>query len=99
MKYKAENLREFAEQAMVKGGMGTEQAASTARLLLEADLMGHTTHGLALCGPYIKSVKAGDLKPHGEVNVVKDSGGRKTSWLVVAHPGRRDHRRPRDRVR
>jgi len=47
-------LRAFAVAALTKAGMPEEAALATARGLVEADLYGHTTHGLQLLADYIE---------------------------------------------
>ena len=46
--FDARALTDFAKATLSKAGLPDEPAASVARGLVEADLLGHTTHGLAL---------------------------------------------------
>ena len=52
-RYSADDLVGFATRLLGRCGLDDEKAAVTAELLVEADLMGHTTHGLQLCAPYL----------------------------------------------
>lgn len=90
-RYEAEALRTFASSLLAKGGVPPDRAATVAEILLEADLMGHTTHGLQLLAPYLQDLAAGKMTSTGEPTVVADHGGAVTwdgnflpgPWLVV----------------
>ena len=43
-------MRDFGTALGEKVGLATDRAKTQAEILLEADLMGHTTHGLAMLG-------------------------------------------------
>ena len=43
-----------------------------AEVLVEADLLGHTTHGLALLAPYLGEIEKGAMATSGEPQVVAD---------------------------
>ena len=73
-RYWSENLREFAFDLLCKKGLQAEMAKTVADILLEGDLLGHTTHGLQLLGPYLKELEAGTMTPKGEPVVLKDHG-------------------------
>ena len=73
-RYKAEHLREFAFNLLSGKGLHTEIAKTVADVLLEGDLLGHTTHGLQLLGPYLKELEAGTMTPIGDYTVLKDHG-------------------------
>lgn len=68
----AGDLVAFAEALLRAAGFEAEKAAVTARLLVEADLLGHTTHGLQLLAPYIAAAEAGTLRTAGEPTVIAD---------------------------
>jgi LDH2 family malate/lactate/ureidoglycolate dehydrogenase len=74
LRYKAEHLREFAFNLLCGKEMHTEIARTVADVLLEGDLLGHTTHGLQLLGPYLKELEAGTMTPMGDYAVLKDHG-------------------------
>ena len=73
-RYAYEDLLAFATALGQACGLAEDRAATHARVLLEADLMGHTTHGLALLGGYLASLEAGRYAARGEPTVVADSG-------------------------
>ncbi|MCX8100689.1 MAG: Ldh family oxidoreductase, partial [Geminicoccaceae bacterium] len=84
-------LRGLARDLLRAAGMDEEKAAVTAELLLEADLMGHTTHGLALLPAYRRELEAGRLLGTGEpatladgaAVAVWDGGWRPGLWLAA----------------
>ncbi len=85
-RYDAQSLEGFAATLLQRAGMHEDQARCTAHFLLEADLMGHTTHGLQLAGPYIKCIQAGDIRPDASIQVVRDTGVTAT-WDAGYLPG------------
>lgn len=90
-RYRAGGLRDFAAALLAKAGLPADRAAVVAEILVEADLMGHTTHGLQLLAPYLQDLEAGKMTRAGEPAVVADHGGAVTwdgnflpgPWLVV----------------
>ena len=73
-RYHLEELTSFTRELFQWAGLPGDRAAATARLLIRADLMGHTTHGLQLCGPHIKQFQSGDWSGSGAIDVVSDKG-------------------------
>ncbi len=70
--YDAAHLRVFAEALLHKSGLTPSQAQRTAEVLLEGDLLGHTTHGLQLLAPYLRDIEAGRMCREGEPTVIAD---------------------------
>ena len=52
-RYSAPALLEFASALLQRAGMESDKADATADILLEGDLLGHTTHGLQLLPLYL----------------------------------------------
>ena len=73
-RYAYEDLFAFVTALGERCGLARDRAEIHARVLLEADLMGHTTHGLALLGGYLSSLEAGRYAASGEPTVITDSG-------------------------
>jgi len=69
-RYRPEALRALAEALFAHAGMAAAKAAVVAEVLVEGDLMGHDTHGLALLGPYLDSLASGDMRGEGEPTIV-----------------------------
>ncbi len=72
---RAETLIGLAKALLEKASLPPEKSALVAELLVEADLLGHTTHGLALLPGYLAALDAGKMIAEGEVEVVADNGG------------------------
>ena len=71
-RYAYPHLIDFARQLLTRSGLDDEKSQAVADILLEGDLMGHTTHGLALLGPYLKELEAGTMRKEGNPLVVAD---------------------------
>ena len=72
--YAAADLRSFAAALFRHAGLDGDKPDVTAEVLLEADLMGHTTHGLALAPRYLQEIGSGSMAATGEPEVVSDRG-------------------------
>jgi L-lactate dehydrogenase len=71
-RYSAASLREFAAALFDRVGLEPEKSRAVAEILVEGDLLGHTTHGLALLPPYLTEVEKGSMRKSGEPVVVAD---------------------------
>ena len=74
VRYRPEDLRQFAFDLLCKQEMSEPLATTVADILLEGDLLGHTTHGLQLLGPYLKELQQGTMTPDGMPVVLQDHG-------------------------
>ncbi|WP_207424026.1 Ldh family oxidoreductase [Desertivirga brevis] len=89
-RFKAADLIDYATQLLTLKGLETAIANTVARTLVEADLMGHTTHGLRLLPAYLGELDTGGMSSTGKAIVLKDFGGTVTldgnflpgPWLV-----------------
>jgi len=89
-KYTADSLIDFATQVLQVNGMQPDLALDVAQVLVEGDLLGHDTHGLALLTPYIRVLKNGHMPGSGEIDIVTeraavatwDGGYLPGPWLV-----------------
>lgn len=68
----APQLIAFATRLLTRAGLEAEKAATVAAVLVEGDLLGHTTHGLALLPAYLEEIAAGRMTTTGEPSVVAD---------------------------
>lgn len=84
--FDARALTEFAEAALAKTGLPKDPAASVARGLVEADLLGHTTHGLALLADYVEELTEGRMEKAGRPETVHERGAVAT-WDARRLPG------------
>ncbi|MBB4315716.1 Ldh family oxidoreductase [Roseospira marina] len=73
-RYDAHALRGMAHALFTAAGLEVDKAAAVAEYLVEADLMGHTTHGLALAGWYLQGVADGVVTRSGAPDVTSDRG-------------------------
>ncbi len=78
--------RDFAEMVLGRAGLPPEPAAAVARGLVEADLYGHSTHGLALLADYVEEITAGTMTTEGRPQLVADAGAAAT-WDARRLPG------------
>ncbi len=69
-----DTLATYAERLLTAAGLDGDKPAVTARLLVTADAMGHTTHGLAQLPDYIEDILAGGMTKTGEPEVLADKG-------------------------
>jgi LDH2 family malate/lactate/ureidoglycolate dehydrogenase len=89
-RYRAEDLEAFARALLERAGMPPEKARDVAEILVEGDLFGRSTHGLALLPLYLREIEAGGMAIVGEPDVLNDFGaclnwdGRKLPgpWLL-----------------
>lgn len=91
-RYAAQALIDYAEALFAGAGMEADKATLVAPLMVEADLMGHTTHGLQLVGAYLAALADGSMTATGAPEVLSDRGpvvvwdGRRLSgvWLTAS---------------
>ena len=71
-KFSAANLLGFAQSLLTAVGLPDDRARDVAEVLLEGDLLGHTTHGLALLPLYLKALEENSMAKQGEPLVLAD---------------------------
>jgi L-lactate dehydrogenase len=90
-RYDAAALVDCAAALFAHAGLDADKARTTAEILVEGDLMGHTTHGLALLGPYLDEAASGKMRGSGAPDLVAEAAAAQTwdgrrlpgPWLVV----------------
>ncbi len=85
-RYRAAALIGYAQSLLTRAGMPRERAADVADILVEADLLGHDTHGLQLLPSYLQHIEAGQMKLEGEPITLSDHGAVVT-WDGQRLPG------------
>ena len=70
--YPAPDLIAMAHALLAGAGLDPEKAAAVAEILVEGDLLGHTTHGLALLAPYLTELEKGGMEKNGNPEVIAD---------------------------
>lgn len=68
----ATSLVAFATTALQRAGMEPAKADAVADVLVEGDLLGHTTHGLQLLPLYLAEIEKGQMTIAGEPAVLAD---------------------------
>jgi L-lactate dehydrogenase len=89
--YRAADLTAFALALLQAAGLDADKSRAVADILVEGDLMGHTTHGLQLLAPYLGELESGSMTKDGEPEVISDRpaaitwNGRRLPgpWLVL----------------
>jgi LDH2 family malate/lactate/ureidoglycolate dehydrogenase len=89
-RYSAQALRDFSQALLEAAGMPPDPAEAVADTLVEGDLLGHDTHGLALLAPYIREIENKTMEVSGMPDTLSDRGasllwdGRRLPgpWLV-----------------
>lgn len=102
--YDAAALRAFAQALLCNAGLPPDRARDVADVLVEGDLLGHDTHGLALLPGYLKELESGGMNADGDRRIVSERttvaawDGCRTAgpWLVRqalrwASPRAREH--------
>jgi LDH2 family malate/lactate/ureidoglycolate dehydrogenase len=90
-RYDAASLTAFARTLLETAGMRADIATDVAEILVTADMLGHTTHGLALLAPYLAEVEKGAMARDGAPAVVSaraaaetwDGGRLPGPWLTL----------------
>jgi LDH2 family malate/lactate/ureidoglycolate dehydrogenase len=70
LRYSARSLVRFAHDLLTRAGLDDPIAADVATILVEGDLLGHTTHGLQLLSPYLRELDSGTMLHAGSPSVV-----------------------------
>jgi LDH2 family malate/lactate/ureidoglycolate dehydrogenase len=72
MRYKQTDLNAYATALLGATGLDADKAGAVADILVQGDLMGHSTHGLALLPGYLAELESGAMRKQGEPGVVAD---------------------------
>src|SRR5260370_23100503 len=70
--YRAADLSALAADMFRAAGCDADKASTMAEHLVEADLMGHTAHGLAQAGAYLEELESGAMAKSGEPKQITD---------------------------
>lgn len=71
-KFDAAALLNFGKSLLVSAALPEDRAHDVAEILLEGDLLGHTTHGFALLPLYLKALKEGSMEKEGAPKIISD---------------------------
>lgn len=86
VRYAPERLREFATRLLQQAGLAADRASVVADVLVEADLLGHDTHGLDMLARYLDEIAGGRMAREGEPETIRDEGAALT-WDGQRLPG------------
>lgn len=90
-RYSAAALAAFARSLVERAGVRGDIAADVAEVLVTGDLLGHTTHGMALLAPYLAEIEKGAMAKSGAPTIVNsrpaaqtwDGGRLPGPWLTL----------------
>jgi LDH2 family malate/lactate/ureidoglycolate dehydrogenase len=90
-RHDAAQLVAFARQLLEASRLPEDKARDVAQVLVEGDMMGHTTHGLQLLPSYLAELESGSMARDGDPQVIADApaaltwDGRRLPgpWLVL----------------
>jgi len=90
-RYAASSLTAFARDALAAAGMPGDKAQAVAEILVDGDLLGHTTHGLQLLPAYLREIESGSMRLEGGPDVIHEAPAALTwhgrrlpgPWLVL----------------
>ncbi len=85
-RYPKQALVDFAQALLTRSGVRDDIARDVAAILVDGDLMGHTTHGLALLPAYLNEIARGTMGKAGEPVVAHASAAAQT-WDGGRLPG------------
>jgi LDH2 family malate/lactate/ureidoglycolate dehydrogenase len=71
--FKAEELRLFAVETLQKTGVSADHARIISEALVEADLRGVSTHGMAMLPLYIRRLQRQIVNPEPDIKVARES--------------------------
>ncbi|MCA1323171.1 Ldh family oxidoreductase [Herbaspirillum sp. alder98] len=92
-RFSADELTRFASTLLQKAGLDAPKADSVASTLVDGDLLGHDTHGLALLAPYVKELEKGSMTKTGAPQVLSERAaalawdGRRLPGPWLVHQG------------
>ncbi len=71
-RYSSDRLIVFAAALLTKTGLDADKGQTVAEILVEGDLLGHTTHGLQLLALYLAELEKGSMAKTGAPRVIAD---------------------------
>jgi len=86
VRYRADELIAYITSLFAAAGCDGDKPAAIATGLVEADMLGHTTHGLQLAPTYLRDLESGAMTATGEPEIVADRGAAIT-WDGRRLPG------------
>lgn len=84
--YSHVDLTTYASHALQRCGMRAAHADQVAARIVDAELLGHRSHGLWLLATYLERLQSGHIARDGDVRVLSDTDGA-FSWHANRLPG------------
>ncbi|MFH9393747.1 Ldh family oxidoreductase [Streptomyces sp. NPDC017556] len=84
VRFTADALMEAATGSLTAAGVAAERAALVARVLVDADVRGHFSHGVGLLPMYLDRLRQGGIDPAAEPELTQENG---SVVRVDAHGG------------
>lgn len=81
-----QQLTNFTENLLLKAGLSKKKSQIVAKILVEADLLGHQTHGLQLLEAYLTEIEKGGMRRKGQPKLLSKKGAL-TVWNGRYLPG------------
>ena len=72
LRYSSEALERYSRALLIEAGVEQDIASVVANILVEGDLLGHTTHGMAQLTAYLDNLTQGKMAPTGTYTVVSE---------------------------
>ena len=69
-RYRADELAALARALLARAGLPQDKAGDVAEVLVEGDLLGKSTHGLALLPLYLREIESGGMTTAGEPEIL-----------------------------
>lgn len=90
-RYDAISITDFSARILSASGLDADKSRVVAEVLVEGDMMGHTTHGLQLLAPYLAAIQAGTMATSGGPDIIAERPAVSTwdgrylpgPWLIV----------------
>src|SRR5262245_11238791 len=83
----APRARATAQALLQAAGLDEAMARPVADKLIESDLLGHRTHGLAMLPVYLERLGDGRIATQGTIDTLNDDGGANFAWQANRLPG------------
>lgn len=85
-RFTLQGLETFARRLLERAGVPEDRAAPMAQRMLDADLLGHRTHGLWFMSAYLERITAGHIRPQADIKVIRDQPSA-FAWNAQRAPG------------
>jgi LDH2 family malate/lactate/ureidoglycolate dehydrogenase len=71
--FTAESLKDFGAKLLVAAGASESEADTVAKYCVNANLVGHDSHGIILILSYVQRIKVGHIMPGASWDIVQES--------------------------